>query len=120
MMGDVPGNDVSQRTNGKQVVAGEAGLRPCLFRKALEKRDRRQPDVPELLNQVRPRGIVRLRRHYSLILVKTRERVLIPARKPKRAIEKNTFAVVYVVQHLANRPLSRFISVPALFLSNAL
>src|SRR4029079_16018443 len=104
MMCDVPGNDVSQRTNGERVVAGDAGLRPRLFRKALEKRDRREPDVSELLNQVSPRGIVLLRRHYSLILVKTGERVLISARKPKRAVEKNTFAVVHVVQHLANRP----------------
>src|SRR6202008_3962653 len=111
-------NDVSQRTNGERVIAGDAGFRPRLFRKALEKRDGRQPDIPELLNQVSPRSIIRLRRNYSLILVTTRERVLISARKPKRTVKENTFAVVHVIEDFPNRPLSRLIRVPALFLRN--
>src|SRR6185436_10439685 len=98
MVRDVPGNDVSQRTNGERVVTGNAGPRPCLVRQSLEKRDSRQPDVLELVNEVRPRSIVRLRRHDGLILVKTRQRILISARKPKRPIEKYTLPVIHVIQ----------------------
>lgn len=119
MVRDVPGDDVGQRTNGERVVAGDASFRPRLVRKVLEKRDGRQPDAPEFLNEVRPRSIVGMRRHYSQILVKTGQGVLISARKPKCAIEKDTFAVVHVIQDLTNRPLSRFVRVPAFVLRNA-
>ena len=120
MVRDVSGNDVSQRTNGERVITRNARPRPRFVRKALEKRDSRQPDASEFLNQIRPRRIVCIRRLDSQILVKTGQRVLIFARKPKRAIEKYTLSVVYVVQDLANRPFSRLVRVEALFLRNTL
>src|SRR6185503_13227135 len=45
------------------------------------------------------------------ILLETRQRVVKSARKPERPAREDTLAIVNVVQHLANRPLSRRVRV---------
>ena len=54
MMGNVSGDDVSERPHGNRIVARHAAAKPCVFRQVAEKRNCRLTNCSELLKMVRP------------------------------------------------------------------
>src|SRR5215217_3492664 len=73
----------------------------------------------ELLHQLSPGSVVRMGELGCNILVEARERVSKPTRKPERTARKDPLTVVNVVQHLANRPLSRGVRMKTLFFTDS-
>src|SRR3569832_1633652 len=53
------------------------------------------------------------------VLIEARQRIGNPTRKPARPARKHPLAVVHVVQHLANGPLSRLVRMETLLLAYA-
>ena len=120
VMGDVAGDDVGDCTDGDRVIAGDTATRPRLVRQVLEKRNRAQPDGPELFDQLGPGRLICIRRLDRDILFKARQRVLKSAREPECPVEEHTLAVIDVVQQFANRPLSRSVGFQTLLLRDTL
>src|SRR6185369_2449507 len=98
VVGDVAADNVGDGVDGHRIVAGDAASRPRLGRQVAEERKGSEPDGLELLDQIRPGGLVRVRAGDGDLLIETRPRVGANAREPQRQAEKNPLAVVDVVQ----------------------
>src|SRR5439155_20488946 len=115
---DVAGGDVGQRPHREGVSAGDAAPAPGFVRKVAEESNRRQPDAPEFLDVVGPRALVCPRAGRGDVLVEARKRSFEPAGEPERPGDEEPFAVVDVVDDLADRPLLRRVGPEALLLGN--
>src|SRR6185369_3316269 len=80
---------------------------------------RSEPDGLELLDQIRPGGLVRVRAGHGDLLIETRQGVGETARKPQRPAEKNPLAVVDVVQEFPDGPLVGRVTVRRALFGNA-
>lgn len=118
MVRNVAGDDVSQRPHGNGIITRDSRPIPRLIRQTLEERDRGEADVFELLDEVSPRSVVCLSGLDGDVLVETRQRVGKPTRKPDRPARKDALAIVNVVQHLANSPLSGRVRMETLLLAD--
>lgn len=118
MVRDVPGDDVSQRPDGNGIVTRDSSPIPRLRGQALEEGDRGEAHVFELLDQIRPRSVVRVRGLDGDVLIEARQRIGKSARKPDSPARKDALAIVNVVQHLANSPLSGRVRMETLLLAD--
>src|SRR5689334_9211920 len=116
---EVAADDVDEGVDADRAIAGDAGAGPSLGRESAQQRERSEPHDAKLLDQIRPSRVIRLRTRHGDLLIETRQRIRKPARKPQRPAEKDSFAVVDVVQQLANRPLVRRVAMRRLLFRNA-
>jgi len=107
MVGDVARDDVGQRADGDGAVTRDSASGPGVGWQGLEQRNSTEAQVFELLDEFRPGGVVGVRHLSRNVLIEAGQRVIKTTRKPERAAGEQPLTVVHVVQHLANRPLSR-------------
>src|ERR1041385_5062685 len=89
VVGDVPGDYVSEGAHGNRIVTRDACPFPRLRRQALEQRDRRETHVFELLDEVSPRRVVRLSHWHCDVLIEARQRSRKPTREPESPARKH-------------------------------
>src|SRR5437660_2480249 len=110
MVGDVAGQDVSQRAYSEGIVAGDAFALPGLCGQIAEKEQRSQTKHAELFHMAGPRDFVGLRSRNADFLIEAGQRIGKAAGKPERAEDENALAVVHMTKDFADGPLLRRIA----------
>ncbi len=115
MVGDVPGRNVCESTDGKRIAAGDAATRPRLGREILKERRCRRADGPELFDVGSPGPRIGVRRSYRDVLIEAGQRTVEPARKPERAKYEHAFTIAQMAHDLPDAPLLGGIPIQRLF-----
>ena len=97
MVYDVPGDYVSQCSDGEGIVAGYTCPRPRVLGQILEKGNRSSPNVAKLLYMICPGNIVRPAAGHTDLLIETWQRIRKTPSEPECPIQENAFAIVYVI-----------------------
>ena len=108
---DVADGDESHGTDGKAIVAGNAGTHPRVGRQVFEKRNGRQADATEFFNVIGPGNLVGVRACCRDLLVIVRQWRGESTSEPQRAKSKRPFRVGHVVESLTDAPLSGSVAV---------